>query len=156
MKRAWLVKSEPEGYAIDQLARDGKTRWTGVRNYLARNLMREMAVGDLVLFYHSNAEPSGIAGLARVSAIAAPDETQFDPKSDYFEPRASRAKPIWDCVELAFVAKAKTFVPLDVLRRVPELDGMELLRKGSRLSVQPVTPAHLAIVRKLAGLPAKA
>lgn len=152
---AWLVKSEPDAYSIDQLAKDKKTRWTGVRNHTAKLSMRQMAVGELVLFYHSNAEPPGVAGLARVSALAAPDETQFDPKSDYFDPKATRAKPIWDCAELAFVARAKAFVPLDVLRHVDALDGMELLRKGSRLSVQPVSAAHLAIVCKLAGLPAK-
>ena len=152
----WLMKSEPESYSIDALAKDKKTRWTGVRNYLARNLMREMKVGDLVVFYHSNANPAGVAGLAKVSALPAPDETQFDAKSDYFDPKATRAKPIWECVEIAFAAKAKQFVPLDELRAVPGLDGLELLRKGSRLSVQPVSAAHLAILAKLAGLPTKA
>lgn len=151
----WLMKSEPESYSIDALAKDKKTRWTGVRNYLARNLMRDMLVGDLVVFYHSNADPAGIAGLAKVSALPAPDATQFDPKSDYYDPKSTKDKPIWDCVEVSFVAKAKRFVPLDELRAAPGLDGLELLRKGSRLSVQPVGKEHFAILAKLAGLPAK-
>lgn len=151
--RHWLMKSEPSVYGIDQLARDKRTRWTGVRNFQARNHMVDMQVGDLVVFYHSSAEPPGVAGLARVSAEAAADETQFDAKNDdAFDPKATRDKPVWKCVEVEFVAKADALVPLDALRAEAGLEGMELLRRGSRLSVQPVTPPHFALVCKLAGL----
>jgi predicted RNA-binding protein with PUA-like domain len=152
--RHWLMKSEPHVYSIDDLARDWRTRWTGVRNFQARNTMAvDMQVGDLVLFYHSSADPPGVAGLARVSAPAAPDETQFDEKNaDAFDPKATRAKPVWQCVEIEHVARARSFVPLEVLRGHKGLIGMELLRRGSRLSVQPVEARHFAIVAELAGL----
>jgi predicted RNA-binding protein with PUA-like domain len=149
----WLLKSEPDVYGIDDLARDRRTRWTGVRNFQARNHMQAMQVGDLAFFYHSSAEPPGVAGLVRVSAAAAPDESQFDPKNaDAYDPKATREKPVWQCVEVELVAKAPSFVPLGVLRDHKGLAGMELLRKGSRLSVQPVEAKHFAIIRALAGL----
>jgi predicted RNA-binding protein with PUA-like domain len=148
----WLIKSEPDVYSIDSLAKDRKTRWTGVRNFQARNHMMAMAVGDPLIYYHSSADPPGVAGLARVCRAASPDELQFDPGSDYFEPRASAERPVWQCVEVAFVAKARPFVPLPLLKAEPGLEGMELLRKGSRLSVQPVSDAHFKLVCKLAGL----
>ncbi len=150
----WLMKSEPEVYSIDDLARDERTLWSGVRNYQARNFMTQsMAVGDLVFFYHSNAEPPCIAGLMRVSGPAVADPSQFDAKAEGYEPRAERSAPMWHCVEVEFVAKAKKPLSLEAMREVPALAKMELLRKGSRLSIQPVEADAFALVAKLAGLP---
>ncbi len=146
------MKSEPSSYAFDDLARDGKSLWTGVRNYQARNLMDVMKVGDLVLFYHSSSDPPGIAGLAKVSATAAADPTQFDAKSDYFEKRATKDAPVWRCVEIVPVKKAATFLPLDALRQEPLLAEMALLQRGSRLSVQPVEKPAFDRIKKLARL----
>ena len=129
----WLMKSEPSAYSIDDLERDGSTHWNGIRNYQARNYMRDMKVGDQVLFYASNAEPPGVTGIARVSREARPepeDET-------------------WSMVDIEFVEKLKTIVPLDVLKSTKGLEKMVVAQKGSRLSVQPVTPAEFRIVVKL-------
>ncbi|HJQ93712.1 MAG TPA: EVE domain-containing protein, partial [Candidatus Thermoplasmatota archaeon] len=117
-----------------------------------RNFMREMKVGDKVLFYHSNAEPSGVAGVAEVSAEAKPDRLQFDPKSEYFEPKATKEKPYWYCPDVKFVAKLKRFVPLDELKAAKQLDGMLLTSgKASRLSVQPVEKKYFDAVVKMGG-----
>jgi predicted RNA-binding protein with PUA-like domain len=141
--RYWLMKSEPDVYSIDDLARDGSTAWEGVRNYTARNFMRdEMALGDRILFYHSNAEPPGIAGLAEVVGLAEADATQFDPKSEYFDAGATRDAPRWLAVRVGFVSKLPRLVPLDVLKADRSLDGMLVVAKGQRLSVQPVLEAH--------------
>jgi predicted RNA-binding protein with PUA-like domain len=149
--RYWLMKSEPDVYSIDDLARDRTTSWEGVRNYTARNFMRdEMALGDRVLFYHSNAEPSGIAGVGEIVGLAEPDPTQFDPKSPYFDPDAKRAEPRWLMVRVGFAEKLRRVVPLDELKKDRALTGMLLLAKGQRLSVQPVTEAHYARVVTLA------
>jgi len=150
-KRYWLMKSEPEVYSIDDLKRDGSTAWNGVRNFKARNNMRAMAVGDEVLFYHSNADPSCIAGIARVSRTAYPDPTQFDKKSDYFDRKSDPEDPTWDLVDVAFVAKARTPVSLADVKADPELAEMELIRYG-RLSVQSVTKEEFDRVKKKAGL----
>ncbi len=141
MPAHWLMKSEPDVFGIDDLARVKTEGWNGVRNYQARNFMKSMKLGDLVLFYHSNAEPSGVAGVAKVSRLAYPDPTQYDRKSDYFEPRATKENPVWFQVDLSFVSKFPRFVPLDELRGMPELQEMDLFKR-SRLSVQPVTPAQ--------------
>lgn len=147
----WLVKTEPETYSIDDLARERRTRWEGVRNYQARNTMRDlMKVGDPVLVYHSNAEPPGVVGLAKVSAPAAADATALDPKSPYHDPKATAKEPIWLCVELEFVERFPRLVPLEELRGVKALAAMPLLARGQRLSVQPVSDAEFAIVRELA------
>jgi predicted RNA-binding protein with PUA-like domain len=147
--RYWLMKSEPEVYSIDDLKRDKKTLWEGVRNYQARNfMMKEMAVGDEILFYHSNAEPSGVAGLARVSAAALPDATQFQKKSDYFDSKSTLENPRWFCVEVSFVEKFKNFLDLKFLREKIEIQEMLLLKKGQRLSVQPVEALHFALLKK--------
>ncbi|WP_413569944.1 EVE domain-containing protein [Bdellovibrio sp. HCB117] len=149
----WLMKSEPDVYSIDTLKKDGTTWWEGVRNYQARNFMsKEMSVGDLVLFYHSNAEPSGVAGIAKVSKAAAPDKTQFDKKSEYFDAKATKEKPNWFCVEVEFVAKFKNFISLSDLRDNEKLADMVVLQKGSRLSVQPVDKKHFDIVKKMGGV----
>ncbi|WP_295904546.1 EVE domain-containing protein [uncultured Bdellovibrio sp.] len=149
----WLMKSEPDVYSIDQLHKDKTTPWEGVRNYQARNYMqKDMQVGDLVLFYHSNAEPPGVAGIAKVSKLAFPDKTQFEKKSEYFDAKATKEKPIWFCVEVEYVAKFKNLVSLSDLRDNEKLSDMVVLQKGSRLSVQPVEKKHFDIVKKMGGL----
>lgn len=147
----WLMKSEPDVYSIDQLEKDKTTWWEGVRNYQARNYMlKEMQVGDLVLFYHSNAEPPGVAGLAVISKTAAPDILQFDNKSNYHDPRATLEKPLWYCVQVKFQKKFKNYISLQDLRSNPELQDMLVLQKGSRLSVQPVNAKHFEVITKKA------
>jgi predicted RNA-binding protein with PUA-like domain len=148
--RYWLLKSEPESFSINDLARAPKqtTFWNGVRNYQARNLLRdELQVGDGVIFYHSNANPAAAVGLAEVVRAGYPDATQFDPKSSYHDPDATPDEPRWFMVDIKY---KETFVhplPLELLREVPALRDMVLLRRGSRLSVQPVTaPEWKAIV----------
>ena len=151
-KQYWLMKSEPYVYSIDNLAEDENqtTCWDGVRNYQARNLMRdEMKKGDLVLYYHSNAKPPGVAGVAKVVQESYPDHTQFDKKSKYFDPKATRETPRWFMVDIKLVKKFKTFLPLDELKTVKALEGMVLLQKGSRLSVQPVTKKQYETILKL-------
>lgn len=148
----WLMKSEPSVYSIDDLARDGRTPWTGVRNYQARNFMRDqMREGDGVFFYHSSAEPTGIAGLARVVGAPYPDPTQFDPKSEYFDPKATPDKPIWFLVDVEFVRKVEPILTLARIRAEPKLAGLALLKRGQRLSVQPVSAEHARILLKLIG-----
>lgn len=138
-KHYWLVKSEPEGYSIEHLKKDKETWWTGVRNYQARNFMKVMKKGDMALFYHSNCEVPGIYGIAKVVKEAQPDETQFDKKGDYYEPRATKEKPIWECATIKFVKAFKEPISLGVIRIDPVLGGMYMLQKGSRLSVTPVS-----------------
>ena len=149
-KRYWLLKSEPGVYSIDHLAKDKKTDWECVRNYQARNFMlRDMQTGDEVLFYHSNAEPSGIAGLAKVNSGPKPDKTQFDKNSEYFDPKATQENPRWHCVEVSFVKKFASVITLDQLRKPKELAEMQVLKKGQRLSVQPVTEAEFRSILKI-------
>jgi predicted RNA-binding protein with PUA-like domain len=152
-RRYWLVKSEPETFSIDDLARAPRQRtcWDGVRNYQARNFMREMAVGDQVLFYHSNADPPAVVGTAEVVKTAYPDDTQFDRRSDHYDAASRTDHPRWDMVDLRYREKFPTSLSLDRLRQQPKLRGMVLLRKGSRLSVQPVSEAEWHIIKKLAG-----
>jgi predicted RNA-binding protein with PUA-like domain len=146
MPRYWLVKTEPGSYSIDDLERDRRTSWEGVRNYQARNFMRdEMRPGDQVLVYHSNADPPGAAGVARVDRAGYPDPTALDPESRYFDPRASRDDPRWFLVDLEFVERFPALVPLGELRDRPELQEMPLVRK-SRLSVQPVTESEFRVI----------
>jgi predicted RNA-binding protein with PUA-like domain len=148
-KRYWLMKSEPNVYSIDDLARDGRTFWDGVRNYQARNFMRDqMKVGDEVLFYHSNAEPPGVVGIARVVREGYPDHTARDPNSKYYDPKATEEDPRWFMVDVEFVEKFDEMVSLDTLRSTPGLENM-LVTKKSRLSVQPVTEQEFEIVRRL-------
>lgn len=149
----WLMKSEPDVYSLDQLKKDKTTWWGGVRNYQARNyMMKNMQVGDLVLFYHSNAEPPGVAGLAQITKLAAPDESQFDKKSEYFDPKATKEKPIWFCVQVGAPQSFKHYVSLNELRENPKLKDMVVLQKGSRLSVQPVMEKDFLEVKKMGGL----
>ena len=148
MPRYWLMKSEPEVFGIDHLARakDQTTFWDGVRNYQARNLLREMAVGDGVIFYHSSADPPAAVGTAEVVRAASPDPTQFDPESDHYDPGSSRDDPRWFGVHVKLTGKFARPAPLAELRANPALADMVLLRKGSRLSVQPVTPAEWKVI----------
>lgn len=145
------MKNEITSYAIDDLARDRQTFWEGVRNYQARNFMRTMRVGDLAFFYHSNADPSGIAGLMRVCAAAYPDPTQFDPHSKYFEPRATPEQPVWDRVDVAFLETAPRFVSIGMLREESRLRNLMLLQRGSRLSITPITADEFAIIARMNG-----
>lgn len=152
-KSYWLMKSEPDVYSIDHLKKDKTTWWEGVRNYQARNFMtQDMQPGDEVLFYHSNAEPPGVAGLAVVSKAAAPDPTQFDAKSDFYDEKSSKEAPRWMCVQVGFIAKFPQLVSLENLRQEKSLKDMLVLKKGQRLSVQPVTKAEFEKIKKLGGL----
>jgi predicted RNA-binding protein with PUA-like domain len=147
----WLLKSEPSAYSIDDLARDGTTAWTGVRNYQARNLMRDqMQVGDGVLFYHSSSDPTGVAGLAEVVKGAYPDPSQFDRKSPYHDAKSAPDAPIWFLVDVGFVERFAEVVTLAALKAAPALAGMMVTRPGSRLSVQPVTAPEWKAVLKMA------
>ena len=149
-RRCWLVKSEPESYSIDDLKNDRRTPWTGVRNFQARNLMRDqMRVGDEVLFYHSSAEPPGVVGLAKVASEAYPDPTQFDRKSDYYDEKSSEDEPRWSLVDIEFVSTLPRMVTLPEIRETESLAEMPLVNR-SRLSVQPVEPAAFDLIVAMA------
>jgi predicted RNA-binding protein with PUA-like domain len=144
--RHWLVKSEPEAYSIDALRRDGRTSWDGIRSYQARNYMwHDMVVGDPVLFYHSNAKPPGVVGLAEVASEAYPDHTAWDPSSSYFDAASTPDNPRWWMVDIAYRETFPRLVSLDELRGVKALAGMPLL-SNSRLSVQPVTRKQFKVI----------
>ncbi|HUP47896.1 MAG TPA: EVE domain-containing protein [Thermoanaerobaculia bacterium] len=149
LMKCWLMKCEPAAYTIDDLERDGTTSWEGVRNFQARNFMREMKVGDKVFFYASNAEPSGVTGLAEVSRAAYPDPFATKKGHRYFDPKATAEDPIWSMVDIRFVEKFPATVPLDGLRKTRGLENMGVIRKGNRLSIQPVTKSEYDIVVKL-------
>lgn len=155
ISKHWLMKSEPSVYGIADLSRDRHTLWEGVRNYQARNFMREMSVGDRVLFYHSNTDVVGIVGDARVRSAAKADPTQFDARSEYFDAGAKKDDPRWSAVEVEFESKFAFAVTLDDLRGDHALASMMVLRKGNRLSVTPVTADEFAVVMKLARSVAK-
>jgi predicted RNA-binding protein with PUA-like domain len=143
----WLMKSEPDVFGYADLVRVKREGWDGVRNFQARNYLRQMVVGDRAIFYHSNAKPPGAAGVCRIAKAAEPDPTQFDPRSKYYDGTSDPADPRWDWVTVAPV-KALRFVPLDELRNLPELVGCPLLARGNRLSVLPLTDVEFdAIVR---------
>jgi len=148
----WLVKTEPDCFSIQDLASSPKqtTSWSGVRNYQARNFMRAMNVGDPVLFYHSSASPPAVAGTAVVARAAYPDPTAWDPKDDHFDAKASPENPIWVMVDIRLDKVFVESVPISRLREEPALAGMELLRTGSRLSIQPVKPQEFETVMRLA------
>jgi len=150
-KQYWLMKSEPDVYSIDDLKRDGSTFWDGVRNYKARNNMRAMKKGDEVLYYHSNAKPPGVVGIARVSREAYPDPTQFEKKSKYFDEKSDPDDPRWSLVDVAYVAHLPHPVSLDDIKADQALAEMELVRYG-RLSVQSVTKAEFDRVKKMGGM----
>jgi predicted RNA-binding protein with PUA-like domain len=137
--RHWLFKTEPETFSIADLQRVGREEWSGVRSFQARNLMREMTLGELGFFYHSSVTPPGIVGICQVVAEAHPDSTQFDRKSEYHDGSSSRANPKWWCVDVGFVEAFPRMIALEELRAIPDLAYMPLLRRGQRLSVQPVS-----------------
>lgn len=144
----WLMKSEPDAFSVDDLAaRPNKTEpWNGVRNYQARNFMRDdMKRGDLIFFYHSSCPQPGIVGIMKVSKNAYPDETQFDRKSNYFDPKATRENPRWINVDVKLVKKTR-LISLEELRSYPELESMLVLKRGNRLSIMPVTSAEWEFV----------
>ncbi len=147
----WLMKSEPDVFGIDDLAArpDQTEHWDGVRNYQARNFMREMKTGDRVFFYHSNAQPPGIVGIAEVAREAYPDFTAWDPESKYFDPKSTADNPRWFMVDVRFVRKFEHIVTLDELRANPKLTDMPLVRRGNRLSVMPVTAGQWECILKM-------
>ena len=144
------MKSEPDAFSIDDLEKTDSEGWDGVRNYQARNYMREMKKGDLMLFYHSNAKPSGVAGIGRIVGEARPDPTQYDPESKYFDPKSTKEEPRWQLVDVEFVEKFDAILDLKTMKLDPPLAEMLVLRKGSRLSITPVDKAHFKRVLKLA------
>lgn len=151
-RQYWLMKSEPAVFSIDDLAgaTKGTTGWDGVRNYQARNFMRAMKPGDQVFFYHSNANPPAIVGIAEVVATAYPDPTQFERGHKHFDPASDPKAPRWDMVDIRHVRTFETPISLDSLRTEAALKGMALLQKGSRLSVQPVAKAEWDYIVRLA------
>jgi predicted RNA-binding protein with PUA-like domain len=146
--RYWLMKSEPNEYGIADLKRDKQSAWFGVRNYQARNFMRDdMKVGDLVFFYHSSCPEPGIAGICKIAKAAAPDVTQFDKKNPHYDPKSKPENPLWVCVEVSFV-DTFNLIPLADLRAAPELAEMRILQRGNRLSITPVTDAEWNYINK--------
>jgi len=144
------MKSEPEVFSIDDLKRDRVTSWSGVRNYQARNYMRDdMKVGDIILFYHSSTDPSGVVGMARVCRESHPDLTAMDPESPYFDPKATPANPIWVNVDVKFFSKFKQIVTLEQMKSEPALRDMLVIKRGMRLSIQPVETLHFHWVEKM-------
>ncbi len=144
----WLMKCEPSAYSIDDLMRQNRCPWEGVRNYQARNFMRQMKVGDQAFFYHSNADPSGIVGLMKVAKKAYPDSTALDPQSKYYDPKSTPENTRWWMVDVVFIEKFHRVVSLSELRTFPGCEEMWVLRKGQRLSIMPVTPAQFKIIHK--------
>ena len=150
-KKYWLMKSEPESFSVNDSANAPKqtTYWDGVRNYQARNYMREMKVGELAFFYHSNANPPAIVGVMEIVRAAYPDHTAFDPDDHHYDPKSLPANPRWDMVDVKFVSAFETPLSLNELRENSTLQGMELLRTGSRLSVQPVSSTEWKMIINL-------
>jgi predicted RNA-binding protein with PUA-like domain len=149
-KKYWLMKSEPDVYGIDHLRKEGTTHWDGIRNYQARNIMRDdMKVGDDVLFYHSNAKPPGVAGIAKVSSTPYPDHTAWDKKSKYYDPKSNEDEPRWFMVDVDFVEKFGGVISLAELKEIPGLEEIMVTRKGMRLSIQPVTADEFKVIRKI-------
>ena len=145
----WLMKSEPDVFSIDDLQKKKREPWSGVRNYQARNFMRDMKLGDQILFYHSNANEIGVVGVMEVVSSPYPDATQFDKKSEYFDPKATQENPRWQLVDVGFKEKFPRIVSLEEMKKDPKLEGLILLQKGTRLSVIPVDAAHFKHILKL-------
>ncbi|MCA9651387.1 MAG: EVE domain-containing protein [Myxococcales bacterium] len=146
----WLLKSEPDTYSIDDLKRDGTGPWDGVRNFSARNRLREMKRGELALFYHSSTKPTGVVGLCRVAKEAYPDPSQFDPESDYYDPKATEEKPRWSMIDVRYVSHLPQMVTLEEIKATPEFGEMVLVKRA-RLSVQPVTREEFERIVELGG-----
>jgi len=150
----WLMKSEPESFSIDDLKAmpNGTEHWDGIRNYQARNFMRDdMKVGDKVLFYHSNCDEPGVVGIAEVASEAYPDHTAFDPASKYYDPKSKEENPRWMMVDVKFIKKFPKTVSLREIKTVSELSDMRLVQKGNRLSIMPVEKREFDIISKMAG-----
>lgn len=146
----WLIKSEPDEYGIDDLERDRTEPWDGIRNYQARNMIRDdMQVGDEILFYHSSCKVPAVVGIARVASEPYPDPTQFDPSSKYYDEKSSRDEPRWVLVDVEFVRRTKRPITLAEIKELPDLDGFRLTQRGNRLSVFPVDKAHWDAVLRL-------
>jgi len=152
MVRYWLMKSEPHVYPFSQLVEDGSTHWDGVRNYQARNMMRdELKLGDMVLFYHSNTKPPHVAGIARVSREGYPDHTSWDPDSKYYDEKSSPENPRWIMVDIEAVKEMEKVSLVDI-KANPALEGMPLVQKGQRLSVQPVSKEQYDEICRMGGI----
>ncbi|MGB5579508.1 MAG: EVE domain-containing protein [Woeseia sp.] len=146
----WLMKSEPDSYSIDDLQRDGRERWDGIRNYQARNMMRDdMRVGDSVLYYHSSCKVPAVVGIARVASKPYPDPTQFDPKSKYHDASSNRDEPRWILVDIEYQRHTKRPIPLSELKEHPALADFQLNKRGNRLSIFPVAKAHWDLILSL-------
>ncbi|AAO28666.1 EVE domain-containing protein [Xylella fastidiosa subsp. fastidiosa] len=148
----WLMKSEPDAFSIDDLQQVGTEPWNGVRNYQARNFIRDkIHIGDGVLFYHSNCKPPGIVGLAKIASAAYPDESQFDPNSDYYDPKANREQPRWYLVDIAFERKLARTITLENIKQYAKTlgEGFPLITRGNRLSVFPVTTSQWKLLLSL-------
>lgn len=151
-KNYWLMKSEPDEFSLQDLKRVLVEPWTGVRNYQARNFMRdEMKIGDEILFYHSNTKPPGVAGTMTVASETYPDPTQFDKKSDYFDPKSDRENPRWLMIDVKFQSEFPIYVSLDDLKKEEKLKEMKILQRGNRLSITPVTAAEFKHILKMGG-----
>lgn len=147
----WLMKSEPDAFSIDDLKQVRVEPWDGIRNYQARNFMRDsMSVGDKIFFYHSNCADPGIVGIMKVASKPYPDPTAFDPDSSYHDPKSNPDNPRWVLVDVRYVKKLKKPITLQAMKEMPELDGMQLLKKGNRLSVMPVEKKHWDFINSLA------
>lgn len=143
MKKYWLLKSEPSCYSIDDFAKDTKTSWTGIRNFQARNFMRDdMQAEDLALFYHSSAEPAGVFGIGKILGKGHVDETAFNAKDEHYDPKSKKENPTWYAVDVLFVKKLKSPVTLSQIKFDPSLEGILVASRGSRLSIQPVSEEH--------------
>jgi predicted RNA-binding protein with PUA-like domain len=151
MTKYWLMKCEPDVYSIDDLHHEGETCWEGVRNYQARNFMRdEMKEGDFAFFYHSNAKPPGVAGLMKIVKRSYPDHTAWTEGNKYFDKKTSPERPIWVMVDVQFIEKFPTILSLKELREVPQLENLKILQKGNRLSITPVEREHFDLICTLA------
>ncbi|MDH3748628.1 MAG: EVE domain-containing protein [Gammaproteobacteria bacterium] len=143
----WLLKSEPDAYSIDDLKRDRREMWDGIRNYQARNMMRDdMKVGDRIFFYHSSCKEPGVVGIAKVASKPYPDPTQFDPDDKHYDPKSDPDNPRWSLVDVAYARKLKRPITLTEIKSHPALDDMILTRKGNRLSIMPVSDEHWNII----------
>ncbi|MCX6703630.1 MAG: EVE domain-containing protein [Candidatus Zambryskibacteria bacterium] len=147
--RYWLIKSEPDCYSIADLKQDKKTSWTGVRNYQARNFIKTMSQGDLVLFYHSGANPPAVAGICKVASSPYGDATALDSKNEHFDPKASKENPIWSAVDMQYVSTLKEPVTLPQIKINPKLSDMLVAQQGNRLSIMPVSEKHFKLVSGL-------
>lgn len=146
----WLMKSEPSAYSIDDLVKDKKTHWDGVRNYQARNFMRdEMKIGDKVLFYHSNAKPTGVVGVCEIVKEGYPDFTAFDPEDKHFDPKSKTDKPTWMMIDIKLIEKLSRIVTLEEIKENSKLQNMKLVKRGNRLSVMPVEKKEFDVILKL-------